>query len=98
MSKDDPRVIGEINGVQIVEGPLDHAFAGTVDGDQPDERRITCACGWRSASGPEQLLDLDVHFAEVNGISYEEQKQRTTETMRRLMGEKSAWPDPKPTN
>jgi hypothetical protein len=96
MSKDNRRVIGEIKGVPIVEPrPDDHTFSHNLDGDLPGEERIACTCGWTSVSAPPELLDLDVHFAEVNGISYEEQKQRTAKTMRQLG---STWPNPKPTN
>lgn len=96
MSKSDRRVLGEINGVPIVERhPDDHLFAGHLDGDRPGELRIRCTCGWASASAPGQLLDLDVHLAAVNGVSYEEQKHRTAQVMRRLG---IAWPDPKPMN
>lgn len=97
MPKDDDRtVIGEINGVPIVvprQG--DHTFSHPLDGDHPNEGRIACTCGWTSVSAPREQLDIDVHFAEVNGISYEEQKQRTAALMRKLG---MSWPDPQPLN
>lgn len=96
MSNDDRRRLGMINCVPVVElRPEDHAFAGFVDGDRPGESRLRCMCGWTSVSAPSEFLDIDVHYAELNGITYEEQKKRTARVMRQLG---SAWPDPKPSN
>jgi hypothetical protein len=82
--------------VQVVEPrPNDHTFAGLREGNQPGEERISCTCGWTSVSAPPALLDLDVHFAEVNGISYDKQKTRTAKLMRQLG---AARPDPEPLN
>jgi len=73
----------------------DHTFARLLEGDQPGESRIRCSCGWTSVSAPGHLLDLDIHFAEVNNVSYEEQKQRTAEALRAAG---ITCPDPKPLN
>lgn len=91
---------GEINGVSVVDH-VDHAFSHILDGDRPGEGRIVCLCGWTSEIAPSHKLDLDVHFAEVNGISYEEQKQRTARAMRQIQGLpeiKDPKEDPKPMN
>lgn len=86
MSLNDRRVLGEINGVLIVEPrPDDHMFSHRPDGDRPGEERIACTCGWVSVSALPELLDLDVHFAEVNGISYDEQWGRTAWECGQLM-------------
>jgi hypothetical protein len=99
MSKNDRRILGEINGVLIVEPrPDDHMFSHRPDGDRPGEGRIACTCGWVSVSAPPELLDLDIHFAEVNGISYDEQRARTAKTMHQLRGDQArgiACPEPK---
>lgn len=96
MPKDDRPVIGEISGVSIVEAsPDDHLLSHYLDGDCTGEERIVCTCGWTSKSAPPALLDLDVHFAEVNGISYADQKLRTAELLRKFG---NAWSDPESTN
>jgi hypothetical protein len=85
MSESGRRILGEINGVPLVEPrPGDHMFSDLLDGDCPGEGRIVCACGWTSESAPRETLDLTAHFAEVNGISCDEQRERTAEVMRRL--------------
>ncbi len=60
-------------------------FVDLLDGERPGEARIKCACGWVSESRPGHELDLDVHFAEVNGVTYEEQKRRTRDQLRDLV-------------
>lgn len=72
-----------------------HTFARILEGDAPGESRLRCSCGWTSVSAPGHLLDLDVHIADVNGISFEEQKQRTTKALRAIG---IACPDPRPLN
>jgi hypothetical protein len=81
----DRRVIGQLNGVPIVESqPGDHMFSHLLEGDRPGEEKIACTCGWISESAPPLAADLDTHFAEVNGISYAEQKARTARILREL--------------
>ena len=61
----------------------------------------SCVCAVGRQIAPRHKLDLDVHFAEVNGISYEEQKQRTARAMRQIQGLpeiKDPKEDPKPMN
>lgn len=61
-----------------------HTFADLIVGDRPHTSRIRCSCGWTSASYGPEGLDFDVHIAEVNGISFEEQKARTARVLRAL--------------
>ena len=85
MSNDKRRIPGALSDEQPAESrPNDHIFTGITKGDQPGESRLHCSCGWTSASAPGWLLDMDIHIAEVNGISYQEQKKRTASAMRKL--------------